>query len=267
MPTFVIVNKKTGTMENKQNEFAKKGNSRVLSGLVLLAAGIFLLAYKMGAPIPSWLFTWPIILIVIGLITGIKSNFHNPGSFILILIGSIFLIDQALPNFNFHNYIIPIILMGIGLIFIFRPRGERCGRRHFRNSNINEDTTHEYTETENGQVGADGEYIDIQAVFGGIKRNIHSKNFKGGEIISFMGGSEINFMQADIQHPVELEVNNVFGGTKLIIPGNWEVKNEISAIFGGVEDKRSFSNRVPDTGKKILLKGLCLFGGIEVTNY
>jgi hypothetical protein len=27
-----------------------------------------------------------------------------------------------------------------------------------------------------------------------------------------MGGSEINFMQADIQHPIELEVNNVFGG-------------------------------------------------------
>jgi predicted membrane protein len=85
--------------------------------------------------------------------------------------------------------------------------------------------------------------------------------------VSFMGGSEINFMQADIQHPVELEVNNVFGGTKLIVPSNWDVKNEISAVFGGVDDKRSFNNSIPDSNKIIRLKGSCVFGGIEVTNY
>jgi hypothetical protein len=53
----------------------------------------------------------------------------------------------------------------------------------------------------------------------------------------------------------------------LIIPSNWDVKNEISAVFGGVEDKRSFNNSVPDSEKRILLKGACVFGGIEVTNY
>ena len=35
------------------------------------------------------------------------------------------------------------------------------------------------------------------------------------------GGAEINFMQADIQGRVELEVNQVFGGTKLIVPAHW----------------------------------------------
>jgi predicted membrane protein len=113
----------------------------------------------------------------------------------------------------------------------------------------------------------DSEYLDVVAVFGGIKKNVQSKNFKGGEIVSFMGGSEINFMHADIQQPIELEVNNVFGGTKLIIPSNWDVKNEISAVFGGVEDKRNFSNAVPESNKRIVLKGACVFGGIEVTNY
>ena len=82
-----------------------------------------------------------------------------------------------------------------------------------------------------------GEYINVQAILGGVKRNVQSKNFKGGEILSFLGGSEISFMQADIRHPIVLEVNNVFGGTKLIIPSNWDVQNNISAVFGGVEDK------------------------------
>jgi hypothetical protein len=74
-------------------------------------------------------------------------------------------------------------------------------------------------------------------------------------------------MQADIQHPVVVEVNNVFGGTKLIIPANWDVKNEISAVFGGVEDKRSFNTSIPDSSKRMVLKGSCIFGGIELTNY
>ena len=82
-----------------------------------------------------------------------------------------------------------------------------------------------------------------------------------------MGGAEINLMQADIQHPIELEVNNVFGGTKLIIPSNWDVRNDISAVFGGVEDKRNFNNSASGTDKRILLKGACVFGGVEVTNY
>jgi predicted membrane protein len=259
---------------------------RIWSGLFLLAVGFLLLAYKMGAPIPGWIFTWPVLLIAIGLFTGVKSRFHNPGSFIMILIGAIFLADQSIPGVDFHNYIVPAILIGIGLVFLFRPRGSSCSRHQRwdrRNERMNQrinqrfehgpqaftnDTSGTSDSTEsNSAYNDNAEYIDVVSVFGGIKKNIQSKNFKGGEVVSFMGGSEINFMQADIQHPVELEVNNVFGGTKLIVPSNWDVKNEISAVFGGVDDKRSFNNSIPDSNKIIRLKGSCVFGGIEVTNY
>jgi len=252
-------------------------NSRVWSGLFLLGAGFLLLAYKMGAPIPDWVFTWPMILIVIGFFTGVKSKFHNPGSSIMILIGLIFLFDQFIPGINFHTYIVPAILIGVGIIFLLRPRGSSCNsNRHWQrraermnrrfgpvpqNFNNNQNTS---------APGADdhtAEYIDVVSVFGGVKKNVQSKNFKGGEIVSFMGGSEINFMQSDIQHPVQLEVNNVFGGTKLIIPSNWDVKSEISAVFGGVDDKRTFNTSVADSNKIIRLTGSCVFGGIEVTNY
>ena len=42
-----------------------------------------------------------------------------------------------------------------------------------------------------------------------------------------MGGAEINLMKADMQKPINLEVNNVFGGTKLIVPSNWDVKMKL----------------------------------------
>ena len=256
---------------NIEQRFRGMRSSRIWSGILLVGAGLLLLAYKMGAPIPAWIFTWPVLLIAIGLLAGIKSRFHNPGSFILILIGSIFLADQSIPGIDFHNYIVPVILIGIGLLFIFRPRHHHCGRRNrfIDRRNLNDAyATDDLNTGETSISGGDNaEYINVHAIFGGIKKNIQSKNFKGGEIVSFMGGSEINFMQADIQHPVVLEVNNVFGGTKLIIPSNWDIKNEISAVFGGVEDKRTFNNSTADSEKKILLKGACVFGGIEVTNY
>jgi predicted membrane protein len=253
--------------------------SRRWSGSFILLAGILLLAYKMGAPIPGWLFTWPVLLMAVGLLVAIKSGFHNPGGFIMILIGAVFFADRSIPGIDIHNYILPLILIIIGISFILRPHGcgtnrrqfgrwqrGRLGRRGFygpipdggQENIISQNTSPE---------GDNAEYISVNAVFGGVKKNIQSKNFKGGDITSFMGGAEINFMQADIQHPIELEVNNVFGGTKLIIPSNWDVRNEISAVFGGVEDKRNFNNSTSGTDKRILLKGACVFGGVEVTNY
>jgi predicted membrane protein len=257
----------------EQNPYTHRKSNRIGSGMFLILIGILLLAYKMGAPIPGWLFTWPVILIVIGLFIGIKSQFRNPGGYIMIVIGTIFLLDNSIPGVDLHNYIAPIILISIGFIFLLKPKNSCNHRRRARLNNPNP-AGESYlpvdsipTSETNSFSAAEGEYINVQAVFGGIKKNVTTKNFKGGEIMSFMGGSEINFMQADILEPVVVEVNNVFGGTKLIIPSNWDLKNEISAVFGGVEDKRNFNTSLPDSSKQIVLKGNCVFGGIEVANY
>ena len=260
-------------MEPNNEIYRRNKSSRVVSGLFLLVIGFLLLAYKMGAPIPGWLFTWPVILIVIGLYIGLKSRFHNPGSYILLLVGGIFLIDNSIPGIDIHNYIVPIVLISLGIGFILRPKKSsmRCQHRQMRQrQRFGVDPLTKETENFNDAGFADNsdaEYIDVHSVFGGIKKNVTSKNFQGGEVVSFMGGSEINFMQADIQHPVVVEVNNVFGGTKLIIPANWDVKNEISAVFGGVEDKRNFNTSIPDSSKRMILRGSCVFGGIELNNY
>ena len=261
--------------QNETERFGGNKTPRIWSGFFLVIIGLLLLGYKMGAPIPGWIFTWPVLLIAIGFFVLLKSRFYNPGGFIMILIGSIFLIDQQIPGIQFHNYIVPIILIGIGLLFILRPRHHDWSRRRRQwrgmvppaNPMPDDHGSGDFKKKDAGQWTDNSEYLDVVAVFGGVKKNIQSKNFKGGEIVCFMGGAEINFMQADIQHPIELEVNNVFGGTKLIIPADWDVKNEISAVFGGVEDKRNFNNITPDSNKRIVVKGSCVFGGIEFANY
>ncbi|MGH2647036.1 MAG: LiaF transmembrane domain-containing protein [Ginsengibacter sp.] len=260
-------------MEKNENQFGGEKRPRVWSGIVLLTAGGLLLAYKMGAPIPGWFFTWPVLLIAVGLLTGIKSRFHNPGALIMIVVGGIFLIDQTSPELKFHDYILPAILIAVGIVYILRPRrtwGERHSR-HWRRSSYQgpayvPPSDYHQPGTDEGFTEDASESVEINAVFGSVKKIILSKNFKGGEINCFMGGAELNLLKADLQKQVNLEVNNVFGGTKLIVPTNWDVKNEVTAVFGGIEDKRNVTG-VTDPGKVLVLHGTCVFGGIEVVNY
>lgn len=248
------------------------GGNRVWTGLLLLIVGGLLMAKKFGAGIPEWMFHWNMLLIAIGLLISFKSGFRNAGGLIMIIIGVAFLLNDIIPNAHMENFIWPGILMIAGVVFILKPRSDKSHKRNWdkwQNYDPISGNPDDVIKPEASayETDANAEYIDINAVFGSVKKLILSKNFKGGEINSFMGGAEVNLLQADIKQTIQLEINNVFGGTKLILPGNWDVKNEITAVFGGVEDKRSPAIASPEAHKIIVLKGACVFGGIEIKNF
>ena len=62
------------------------------------------------------------------------------------------------------------------------------------------------------------------------------------------------------------EGTQIFGGTKIIVPAHWEVKSDMTAIFGGIDDKRAPSPTV-DHSKVLVLDGTSIFGGIELVSY
>ena len=108
--------------------------------------------------------------------------------------------------------------------------------------------------------------LTATTVFGGIHKNILSKNFKGGDITIFMGGAELNLSQADIQGTAALDITQIMGGTKIIVPPNWEVRSQVTSVFGNIEDKRqNISATNPE--KVLIIDGSSVFGGIEIRNY
>jgi predicted membrane protein len=109
--------------------------------------------------------------------------------------------------------------------------------------------------------------IDSTSIFGGVKKNVISKDFKGGEVTAIFGGTELNLSQADINGKVHLEINQLFGGTKLIIPSNWQVQSDTTSIFGSVEDTRSGSGQYMDPNKVLIIDGSSVFGGISIKSY
>lgn len=241
---------------------SRKG--RILGGLIIVAAGSALLARKMGVLIPDWVFTWETAMVVLGLYIGAKHSFRGIGWLILIGIGTVFIIDRNMPDVSIRPYLWPVLIILAGLMMIFRPRRkwdhnrwqrwEQHRRKWEQQAPVSDPS---YSSTE--------DRIDTVSVFGGVKKNIISKDFRGGEITCVFGGAEINLAQADINGQVVLEVNQFFGGAKLIVPPHWKIQSEMVAVFGGIEDKRS-GNSVDHT-KVLIIKGTSVFGGLEIRSY
>jgi len=239
---------------NDQNNASNR--NRALGGLIVVIVGALFLAKQAGADFPYWFFSWPMILIAVGLFVGFRHGFRNPGWMIPIAIGTVFLLEDIMPELEIKQYLWPIVIIVIGLVMIFRPRGrnrDRWRQRHNR--------------------GNDSEYFantgfETVTIFGSDKKQIISKEFKGGESVCVFGGVEINLTQADITGTAEIEIVQMFGGTKIIVPPHWRVQSdELVCIFGGLEDKRQVAGSIVDGTKTLIIKGTCIFGGIDLRSF
>jgi predicted membrane protein len=263
----------------EQGGIHPKRGGRFWVPLGIIAIGGVMLARQMGAQIPDWLFTWQFLLIGLGVLSGLACGFRGGGWLVMILVGSFFLVDQMAPGVSFHQYLWPVGLIAVGLFMLLRPKRNRWHGEHWRRFHQRRFMRMRERRGYPGFVdpGFPGfgsgnknfsseDFIDITTVFGGIHKNVVSKDFKGGDITVFMGGTEINLSQADIQGMARLDITQVMGGTKLIVPPHWEIRSQLTSVFGNVEDKRQqVSTSNPD--KLLILDGSSVFGGIEIRNF
>jgi predicted membrane protein len=263
---------------------------KIMGGLLIIAIGSLFLAREMGAIIPTWVFTWKMLLIGIGIVAAIKHRFLHPGWIVLVGIGGVFLLNDVYPDLAIRPYLWPVLIILVGLFIVFKPRNKELqhARRYWKawhhkhhhgrdwhGKDWNR-MRHQWQEARCGGEFVEGDgsetsedYIDATNIFGGIKRNLLSKKFKGGTVVNIFGGAHINLTQADFEGTATLEITQVFGGTKLIVPANWEIKqSETVTICGGIEDKRPIQPAVSDENQRVLvLVGTTVFGGIEINSF
>ncbi|MGC3946285.1 MAG: DUF5668 domain-containing protein [Chryseolinea sp.] len=233
-------------------------SGRTFGGLVIVVVGTMLLAREVGVYFPGWLFSWPMWLIVLGFYIGVRHHFRNIGFLIPMAIGTVFLIDQMVPGIELREYLWPIMIIGVGLVMMLRSRTRADNDSLFR-------------ALDRGRIDpnkGDSGIFETVTIFGENKHQVLSKEFKGGESVCVFGGAEINLTQADIAGRVPLELVQVFGGTKLIVPAHWKIESEeVVTIFGGLNDKRQFNNTVTDPTKTLVLRGTSIFGGIDIKSF
>jgi predicted membrane protein len=255
---------------DKIKNIGNREGGRVIGGLILVAVGVTLLLRNMGFMLPGWLFSWPMILILVGIYSGVKHNFKNNSWIILIGVGGFFLVSEFIPALGLEPLFWPMIIIGAGLLFILRPG---------RNSWHNIKTGDEFNSWKNTGLGTEpgtlneatidrSDYLQVRSVFSGVKRNVVSKNFQGGNIACVFGGAEIDLSQAEINGKVTIKLEMAFGGAKIVVPAHWAVQNEIDGVFHNVDDKRRFNPSASINPDKVLvLKGSAVFGGVEIRSY
>ncbi|WP_421919169.1 LiaF transmembrane domain-containing protein [Marinifilum sp.] len=229
-----------------------KQNNRVIFGIFLILFGCLLVLKNLDV-FPYYMkgiiFSWPALLLGLGALFYVGKKDKTTG-IILMGVGGLFLLPIIFDwGFNWRGLFWPVILILIGVVII-RKRNECLPN--------------------GGKAGESGSgYIDELNVFGGGEKVINTKDFKGGKVTCVFGGSEINLTNADLAEGTNvIDVFAMFGGCVLILPSDWDVKVEVSAILGGVSDKRMpTTNYVVEPKKELIIKGFVALGGCEIKSY
>ncbi|MFP4525294.1 MAG: LiaF transmembrane domain-containing protein [Bacteroidales bacterium] len=223
-------------------------NGRVILGIVLILVGLALIAKSsdLFPPIVERaLFNWPMLLIVLGVLF-VFTRTNNTTGWILLLIGLVFWIPRVTDfSVNFAQIFLPVVFIAIGVVIVIKSLGNS---------------------EKQPKEGYGKDYIDDVAILGGNDRRITSHSFRGGKITSVLGGSTVNLSDAELaQGESVLDMFTLFGGATIIVPRNWQVKVDVTAILGGFEDKRQY---IPDENQKnekiLIVKGIAIFGGGEI---
>ena len=227
-------------------------------GLLLVIAGFLFLSFNFGWVNAAWrpiLFSWPMIFIVIGIVTFSKNSFMI--SLFWFIFGLFFLLPRigaAFPGIwgidaQFTRTYWPVLLILIGIIFVGRVF---VGNRRGSKDSVRVDSS----------VVRDGR-ISRSAVFGGSESIFLEPVFYGGRLSAVFGGVVLDLRKTELpEGDTYLDVDAVFGGIELYIPGNWIVEARVQTMMGGFQDKRHVSN--VDKSRKLIIKGDLIFGGCEI---
>jgi predicted membrane protein len=202
------------------------------------------------------------LLVGIGVLSLIGGN-RTAGT-ILIVIGGTFMIPELItvPH-ELRKIYFPLILVGVGVAILLRQRDhQKIQGNHDPIINAPEDKQNVTYDSFNT--------FDDFVIFGGREIFVNSQNLAGGKATSIFGGIEFDLRRAGLQPGgAVIDCVSVFGGCGFKIPMDWNVRNEVTTIFGAFTDKRgeTYNDRYYDPSKTIVIKGVSIFGGIEVKHF
>ncbi|MBX2990966.1 MAG: hypothetical protein KF749_07335 [Bacteroidetes bacterium] len=226
---------------------------QIVLGLIIVAVGVLFTLDNLDVLYArDYLRYWPALLVVYGVVKMLNPERHG-GRFwglVLTFVGAALLIDKLyILEFRLWDFW-PLLLVALGAMMILRTK-----QAPFR-SPINRWDTKD--------VDSDA-IVNASAFLGGSRRNIHTKDFQGGELTAVMGGCDIDLRNAAIaKSPAVFNVFAFWGGIEIKVPQSWEVSFEGTPILGGFDDKTFHQSGEPQ--QRLVIRGTIVMGGVEVRN-
>jgi predicted membrane protein len=241
-------------MERHDHAAGFRANPGIIPALVVIGVGVLFLLNNLNLFYMHdvWRF-WPVILIAAGLAKLVDSPFEGGrnNGIVLVAIGAILLINTlGFIHLTWADFW-PVILIGAGLLML-----------------VNRLAPIPLVSTGSAPSGvpADG-LLNLHAVFGGVERKVNSDDFRGGHITAMFGGVDLNLRKAGMTvDTAVIDINVMFGGVDIKIPPNWLVILDGAMIFGGFSDKSVQPSPDMPGVKRLIVKGVAMFGGVGVKN-
>jgi predicted membrane protein len=218
----------------------------ILGGLLILFGLLFLLDNLGYMDARAMLRFWPLILVGLGVWKVMQPREDGQRAFgvALVAIGIFLQIQLLVADLEFRH-IWPVLLIGLGGLLVWKAIGRRP----------------------RGPVTASAAELHELAFMGGGNRIISNPDFRGGDITAVMGGLEIDLRKAGITgEAAVIDVFALWGGIELRVPEDWAVDVQATAILGAFENKARGSAGEGMPGKRLVVRGLALMGGVEIKN-
>ena len=228
-------------MEKKESF---RPSSQLLIGLLVIFVGVIFTLGNLDI-VNSYeiMRFWPVAVIVLGLYMAAVVD-ELPGRFtgILVAVIGFLLLSNNLGYLYFGIWDLwPLVLVLVGFNMVWLALQSRVQ---------SEDSS---------------KTVSGFAVLGGFNKTCNSQDFRGGELTALMGGGELDFRKASIEvEQAMLNVHVLMGGYKIWVPEDWTVSCKIFPFMGGVDDKTSAPQS--GSGKKLLIRGYTIMGGVEIRN-
>jgi hypothetical protein len=108
---------------------------------------------------------------------------------------------------------------------------------------------------------AESDELALVAILDGVELESRSKAFRGGSMLAWLGGIDVDLTDAELAPGARLSVNALFGGIDVTIPPTWRVESDTKALMGGIDARGAQDD--PDA-PVLVLEGMAVFGGIDV---
>jgi hypothetical protein len=109
---------------------------------------------------------------------------------------------------------------------------------------------------------AESDELRLVAIFDGVELESRAGAFRGGSMLAWFGGIEVDLRGAELADGARLSVHALCGGIEITTPPSWRIESNVKALMGGVEAPTEAQD---EAGAPVLtLDGMAVFGGIEV---
>jgi hypothetical protein len=104
--------------------------------------------------------------------------------------------------------------------------------------------------------------VALMAVLQGIQLRSRAQAFRGGTMMSWLGGIAVDLRDAQLAPGAQLDLRSVLGGIAIRVPTGWRVTSNINALGGGV----AINVPEPDDpdAPTLTLDGMTVLGGVAV---